>query len=144
MLWFIPENRLISATSAVMIDVSTGNHSYFHQDGLGSVAALSDDNGTMTDVYTYGPYGETANTTGSPYRFTGRRLDSETGLYYYRARYYSPAQGRFLSPDPIGYGDGMNLYAYVGNDLVNFVDLSRSTSIHQFYRLNAINFVEYS
>nr|WP_169543959.1 RHS repeat-associated core domain-containing protein [Sneathiella aquimaris] len=72
-----------------MIDVSAGNHSYFHQDGLASVAALPDDSGTMTDTYTYGPY-----------RFTGRRLDSETGLYYYRAPYYSPAQGRFLCPTP--------------------------------------------
>lgn len=107
----------------MMQDMSSGSsRTYFHQDGLGSVAALSDDTGVLTDAYTYGPYGETENVTGSPFRFTGRRLDAETGLYYYRARYYSPAQGRFLSPDPIGYGDGMNVYAYVGNDPINYVD----------------------
>ena len=59
---------------------------------------------------------------GNPYRYTGRRLDEETGLYYYRARMYSINIGRFLQPDPIGYGDGLNLYAYVGNDSVNLVD----------------------
>lgn len=60
--------------------------------------------------------------TGNPYRYTGRRYDPETGLYYYRARMYSPELGRFLQPDPIGYADGMNMYAYVGNNSINMVD----------------------
>ena len=55
--------------------------------------------------------------------FTGRRFDSETGLYYYRARYYSPQLRRFIEPDPIGFAGGMNLYAYVGNDPGNATDL---------------------
>ena len=54
--------------------------------------------------------------------FTGRRYDSETGLYYYRARMYSPTLGRFMQPDPIGYADGMNIYTYCGNNPINYID----------------------
>src|SRR5262249_33626381 len=57
-----------------------------------------------------------------PYRFTDRRLDPETGLYYYRARYYDPAKGRFLQTDPVGYTADLNLYTYVGNDPTNKTD----------------------
>ena len=54
----------------------------------------------------------------------GRRFDTDTGLYYYRARYYNPYIGRFLQADPIGYGDGMNMYAYCGNNATNLTDSS--------------------
>jgi RHS repeat-associated protein len=54
--------------------------------------------------------------------FTGREWDAETGLYYYRARYYDAKLGRFVSEDPIGFKGGSNLYAYVGNSPVNAVD----------------------
>jgi RHS repeat-associated protein len=63
-----------------------------------------------------------ASAVGNPYFFTGRRLDFETGLYYYRARMYSPDMGRFLQTDPIGYGDGIHWYAYCGNNPVVLVD----------------------
>jgi RHS repeat-associated protein len=59
---------------------------------------------------------------GNPYLFTGRRFDLETGLYYYRARYYNPHIGRFLQTDPVGYGDGMNWYNYCGNNPLNYLD----------------------
>ena len=60
--------------------------------------------------------------TASGYAFTGREWDAETGLNYYRARYYDPQAGRFISTDPIGLSGGINLYAYVGDDPVNATD----------------------
>jgi RHS repeat-associated protein len=57
-------------------------------------------------------------------KFTGRELDSESGLYYYRARYYDPYLGRFISEDPIGFDGGINFYAYVDNNPLNATDPS--------------------
>jgi RHS repeat-associated protein len=56
------------------------------------------------------------------FMFTGREYDKETGLYYYRARYYNPQIGRFLQTDPVGYGAGMNMYAYCGNSPAGLCD----------------------
>jgi RHS repeat-associated protein len=108
--------------------IYTGNLSiFYHADGLGSIVALTNSSGVVTTRYAYDPYGETevaGTDVPQPFRFTGREWDAETGLYFYRARYYSPDMGRFISEDPIGYAGGINFYAYVGNDPVNFVDPS--------------------
>ena len=97
---------------------------YYLFDSLGSVIGLTDASGTLVESYRYSVYGQPlqTSTVGNPYLFTGRRFDSETGLYYYRARYYSPELRRFIEPDPIGFEGGMNLYAYVGNDPGNALD----------------------
>lgn len=96
-------------------------------DVLGSTLALLDSAGATQTDYTYEPFGNTSS-SGAPSsnssQYTGRENDG-TGLYYYRARYYSPTLQRFISEDPIGFAGGdPNLYAYVGNDPVNYTDAS--------------------
>ena len=98
---------------------------YYHADGLGSIVALTDDKGRVVQTYEYDSFGnmkQHGHKVKQPYTFTGREYDSETGLYYYRARYYDPKIGRFISEDPIGFMGGINKYAYVGNNPVNWVD----------------------
>jgi RHS repeat-associated protein len=93
-------------------------------DALGSTVALADDTGTVGTQYTYEPFGDvtTAGSNGNPFQYTGRENDG-SGLYFYRARYYRPQQHRFLSGDPIDIRpDAVNLYAYVGNNPLGFVD----------------------
>lgn len=93
-------------------------------DALGSSIALTDDTGAIQTVHTYDPFGSTfitglemTNTIG----FTGRDLETDD-IYYYRARYYKPGIGRFLSEDPFGFKGGANLHSYVNNSPVNFID----------------------
>ncbi len=98
---------------------------YLLQDVLGSVTALTDENGAVATVYTYEPFGQTVVTgvpSSNPFQYAGRELDT-IGLYYYRARYYHPTFARFVSEDPLGLWAGINLYAYASNNPTTFLDL---------------------
>ncbi|MCB1946629.1 MAG: RHS repeat-associated core domain-containing protein, partial [Thauera sp.] len=75
-------------------------------------------------------FGEPNVTTGVRFRYTGQQYLGGLNLYYYKARFYSPALGRFLQTDPIGTADDLNLYAYVGNNPVNFSDPSGLAAEH--------------
>jgi RHS repeat-associated protein len=102
---------------------AAGATSYLH-DGLGSTSALTDGSGAVTASFAYEPYGATkrTGTDDTSFRFTGREDDGATKLYYYRARYYSPQLGRFISQDPIGLAGGANGYEYAGGNPVSFSD----------------------
>jgi RHS repeat-associated protein len=96
---------------------------YVHHDVKGSTVALTVPGSTgPAESYTYSDYGAPQSGSWLAYQYAGYRYDSETGLYYTPARYYSPALGRFLQSDPAGFQGGTNLYAYAGNDPVNLID----------------------
>lgn len=100
---------------------------FYHADDLGSIAALTDVDGQIVQRYSYNAFGMLTRVQNpefkNSYAFTGREWDKELGLYYYRARYYDPMEGRFISQDPIGFARGdVNLYGYVENNPVNWVD----------------------
>jgi len=108
----------------ILVMERNGTQYYYCHDGLGSVSDLTDLTGNKIESYSYDAFGKPENISseGNPYLYTGREYEPETGLYYYRARYYDPILGRFLSPDPIGFEGGLNFYTYVENNSVNLVD----------------------
>src|SRR5216684_223684 len=105
--------------------------STFLADALGSTIGLvTSNNGPISTNYTYQPFGATTvggSANGNSYQFTGRENDG-TGLYFYRARYYSQTFQRFVSQDPIDFaGGGANLYGYSSNAPLVYVDPSGLT-----------------
>jgi RHS repeat-associated protein len=110
-----------------LAEFRSGTASYYDQDGLGSVTSLNNSTSVLANSYSYDSFGKPTASTGTltnPFQYTGREFDSETGIYYYRARYYDSSGGRFLSEDPLRFGIAPNFYAYVANDPVGYIDPS--------------------
>jgi RHS repeat-associated protein len=102
-----------------------GASSFYQADGLGSITGLGDGSGNVATTYKYDLFGKLSASTGTlvnPFQYTGRDYDPETGLRYYRARYYDSVIGRFISEDPIRFRGGIDFYAYTGNGPVTFID----------------------
>ncbi len=89
----------------------------------GDICVLLDNQRTPVSTYRYDAFGEfSSHGIDSPWLFSGQRYDDETHLYHFAKREYDPVQGRWLTPDPLGFVDGPNLYAYVGNNPLIYVD----------------------
>lgn len=117
-------NSLMGKTDEVFQRTDSAGALSFLADGLGSTLALADSTGTLQTQYTFEPFGNTTSTgsaSTNSFAYTGRELDA-TGLYFYRARYYSSALQRFVSEDPIGLVGGINTFVYVRNSPVNLRD----------------------
>ena len=107
---------------------------YYVKDHLGSVQALTDSSGTIVESYQYDAWGNVldvkdgsgvshpSSVVGNRYTWQGREISWATRLYYFRARWYDPVTGRWLSNDPIGISGGLNQYVFVGDNPVNYVD----------------------
>jgi RHS repeat-associated protein len=113
----------------------SGVNSFYQADGLGSITSLSNSSGVPSNTYVYDSFGQptvSTGTTTNPFRYTGRELDSETGTYYYRARFYDPVIGRFKSEDPTGVKSGLHYYLYTKNKPTNFADPTGLTAYANF------------
>jgi RHS repeat-associated protein len=110
-----------------------GAISYYEANGQGLLTSLSNTSGVLAITYTYDSFGNLTTPTGTVtnrFRYTGREFDTETGLYYYRARYYDQNAGRFLSEDPITFGAGINFYPYVRNKSTKMIDPSGLADVY--------------
>lgn len=119
-----------------LMTVRNGKGFFYHKDHLGSIGAITNEAGEIVQSSQYSSFGKIlsikdkerrelgfAKALDQPFYYTGREWDNEIELYYYRARSYDPVTGRWMQKDPIGFAGGdTNLYRYVGNNPVNFID----------------------
>jgi RHS repeat-associated protein len=98
---------------------------YYEADGLGSITSLTDTTGALAATNTYDSFGNTVASTGTLrdyFQYTGREFDTETGLYFYRTRYYDPDLGRFMGEDSQRFEAGVNFYVYALENPILFID----------------------
>lgn len=117
--------------------VSGGNTTFFHFDGLGNLVGTSDSVGSLTGIFSYGPWGEhLGSTPPGPFTWQGKYgvIDESDGVYTIGSRTYLALTGRFCQPDPIGWDGGLNLYAFSGGDPINGVDLAGTEGTWKWLR----------
>ena len=108
-----------------LAELRSGGASFYEADGLESITSLSSSVGAVANTYAYDSFGNLTNFTGTlrnPFQYTARESDPESGLYYYRARYYDPTIGRFIGEDPKRFRADVNSYRYVLDNPANLVD----------------------
>jgi RHS repeat-associated protein len=111
----------IDSDIGAMVAVELAGQPYaVRSDYRGSVAALLDLSGELAEEYRYSPFGKGGGGL-SPWGFSSKRVDP-TGLVYFGFRHYDPELGRWISPDPMSFSTGPNLYAFCGNDPLNRID----------------------
>jgi RHS repeat-associated protein len=106
----------------VAVHPVTGQPTYTLLDPQNSTIALTSPTGAIQNRLAYDEFGFPQSSNTGRFQYTGQLWLPDARVYHYKARAYDPRLGRFLQPDPIGYGDGFNIYAYVGGDPVNRVD----------------------
>jgi RHS repeat-associated protein len=119
-------NAYVYGPQGLIEQVNGSTATYVHQDQLGSTRLLTDSSGAVVGTYQFDAYGNTTSHTGTaatPMQYAGQYLDSESGLYWMRARYYDPSTGQFVSRDPIA-SVTRDAYAYAGGMPVNATDPS--------------------
>ncbi|MBX3253667.1 MAG: RHS repeat protein [Chitinophagaceae bacterium] len=128
----------------------SGEDYFYHANHLGSIAAITNQNGTVSERYEYDVYGKikvydadynllSRSAIGNNYTYTGRQYEWETGFYFYRARTYDPEHGRFMQRDPLGYVDGLGWYGYVENNPIKRIDPFGLSWIDDFLEANVDN-----
>jgi RHS repeat-associated protein len=123
-------NRYVHGSNAAADDPlvwylggGTGTKRFLHADHLGSIVAATNASGAP-GINTYDEYGIPGTNNRGRFQYTGQAWLPELGMYYYKARIYSPTLGRFLQTDPVGYAGGINLYAYAADDPIDHNDPS--------------------
>lgn len=130
---------IYAGSQRIALKKNTGAIEYFHADHLGGTDLITDSAGNVVRTTKYTPYGsayDTSGTSDNDYKYTGQRLDDTTGLYYYRARYYDPSTGRFITPDSIVQDpadpQAYNRYAYARNNPIINRDPSGNSWLSDF------------